>query len=216
MIFIICIVALFILIFFEPAYGWQVRQWLSPQPMQTDAQSQDLLAQNESLQAEVAQLQGVAAQIPQNPRGSIRAMVYLQYPFGFKNELLVDAGTDQGVATGSAVAFQGIFVGIVIRTFPDSAMVQTVFDPAFKMPVRIGVDGVDALLVGGADPMATSISKTAVIANGDIVTTASPGVPYGMPVGVVNATTTSGDNLFQTASLNFGYDEDSIQTVLIQ
>jgi rod shape-determining protein MreC len=222
-IFIGCTVVLALLIFFMPAYGWRVRQWLgagngvaSLSALGTQGDDPTLAAQNETLQAEIAQLQSVATQIPQNPQNEIRAMVYLQYPFGFKNELLVNAGTNEGVATGSVVTFQGIFVGVVAQTFSDSAIVQTVFDPTFKMPVRIGSQGVDALLVGGDDPAATSISKSATVVAGDVVVTAAPGIPYGLPVGSVNATTTSADNLFQDASLNFAYDENNIQTVLIQ
>jgi len=74
----------------------------------------------------------------------------------------------------------------------------------------------DALLVGGAYPKATSIAKTAAIANGDIVYTAAPGIPYALPVGIVNATDTSADNLFQEASLSFAYDINGVETVLIE
>ena len=194
-----------------------MRAWLSPESGTATAQTSQTLADaNEVLQAQVAVLQGVANQMPQNPRNQIRAMVYLQYPFGFKNELLVNAGTNEGVATGSAVTFQGIFLGTIIRTFPDSALMQTVFDPSFKMPIRIGSQGVDALLVGGSDPKATSMARSAAVAANDIVVTAAPGIPYGLPVGTIAATSTSADNLFQEATLNFTYDVNNIQTVLIQ
>jgi len=232
-IFICCALALFVLIFFEPAYGWRVREWLSPERGMAQAGAQAAQTQDESLQSQLAQLQSVMAQMPQNPQGEIRAMVYLQYPFGFKNELLVNAGSNEGVVVGKAVTFQEIFVGTVIQVFPESAVVQTVFDPGFKMPVRIGGQSsggqnlgggsagssnnasIDALLVGGADPKATSIAKNAAVANGDIIYTAAPGLPYGLPIGTANATTISADNLFQEASLNFAYDVNDIQTVLI-
>jgi cell shape-determining protein MreC len=219
-ILIACVAVLAILIFFEPAYGWQVRGWLNSriglQLQETQTDDQSFAAQNEALQAQLAELQGIAAQIPQNPQNQIRAMVYVQYPFGFKNELLVNAGSNQSVVIGKAVTFQGIFIGTVTGVFPDSAVVQTIFDPAFKMPVRIGAQSYDALVVGGADPKATSIAKDAEIVSGDVIYTAAAGLPYGLPVGVINATSTSGDNLFEEASVNFGYDINAIQSVLIQ
>jgi cell shape-determining protein MreC len=214
-ILIVCIVALGVLVIFEPSYGWRLRMWLAPNNI-ISSDDPALPAQNETLQAQLAQLQSIAAEISQNTQNNIRAMVYSQYPFGFKNELLVNAGTNDGVATGSAVTFQGVFVGSVVQTFSDSAVVQTVFDPTFKLPIRIGSAGVDALLVGGAYPKATSIAKSAVITNGDIIYTAAPGIPYALPVGVVNATDTSADNLFQEASLSFAYDINGVETVLIE
>ena len=211
---ICCVLAILILIFFEPAYGWRLRTLLGPRDI-VSSDNAALPAQNQALQAQLAALQSVAAEIPQNPQNQIRAMVYSQYPFGFKNELLVNEGANDGVATGSAVTFQGIFVGTVIETFPDSAVVQTVFDPTFKLPVRIGSTSVDALLTGGSYPKATSIAKTAAIVNGDIIYTAAPGIPYGLPIAVVNTTNASADKLFQEASLNFAYDINSVDTVLI-
>ncbi len=223
-----CVIALFILIFFEPAYGWRVRGWLNPQSGQLQqADSPSLTAQNEALQAQLAVLQSIAAQIPQNSQNQIRAMVYLQYPFGFRNELLVNAGSNENVTVGKAVTFQGIFIGMVDKVFPDSAIVQTVFDATLKMPVRIGAaaggaggntaaGSYDALLVGGADPYAASIAKGAPLAPGDIIYTAASGLPYGLPIGIVNATSASGDNLFEQASIRFGYDMSGMQSVLIQ
>jgi cell shape-determining protein MreC len=208
------------LIFFEPAYGWRVRTWLSnanniAPAAQMAADDPVLAAQNEILQAKLAELQAVAAQMPQFSGEGIRAMVYAQYPFGFKNNFFINAGSQDGVLTGKAVIFQGIFIGDIIQVFPDYAEVQTVFDPGFKLPIRIGSQSADGLLVGGAYPKATSISKSAVIPGGSIVSLDAPGLPYGLPIGTVDATSTSPDNLFQEASLNFAYDINTVQTVLV-
>ncbi len=174
-----------------------------------------LAAENEALKAKLAELQGVAAQLPQSFPGDIRAMVYSRYPLNFKNELLVNAGSNDGVAQGDAVIFQGIMIGSVEQVFSGSSLVRTVFDGSFKMPVRVGSGGYDALFVGGAYPEATSIQKSAPVEPGDIVYTAAPGFPYGLPVALVSATGTSADDLFLTASLSFAYDINSVETVLI-
>jgi rod shape-determining protein MreC len=210
----VLIVVLLFFIFFEPAYGWKVRElFTSPNP--TSINGQTLAAENQTLEAELATLQVVQSQLPSESPNEIRAMVYSRYPLNFKNELLVNAGSDQGVATGTAVLFQGIFIGQIEKVFSDSAIVQTIFDNNLTLPVRIGSSGYDGLLEGGPDPSIASIAKNAVIANGDIVYTAAPGIPYGLPIGEINTTSTSPDSLFQTASLNFTYDVNNIETVFI-
>jgi cell shape-determining protein MreC len=213
-ILVACIAVLLILIFLEPQYGWELRRWLTPQAtLQGDAPS--VATENETLEAQLAELQSVQTQLPQAPEGYIRAMVYSRYPLNFKSEFLVDAGVNQGVAQGSAVVFQGVAIGSVAQVYKDSSLVETVFDTGFKLPVRIGSGGYDGLLTGGADPIVTSIQKGAPIVQDDIVYSAGSAFPYALPVANVESTTTSPDDLFEQASLSFGYDLNTIQTVLI-
>ena len=173
------------------------------------------MAQNEALKAQLAELQSVATQLPSVPSNYLRAIVYSRYPLNFKNEILLNVGSNNSVVAGKAVVFQGILIGAVEKVFPDSALVQTVFDSSFKMPVRVGPKGYDALFVGGALPKAVSIKKDAVLAPGDIVSAAASGFPYGIPVAVVVSTSTSPDNLFEEATLGFAYDVNAVQTVLV-
>ncbi|MGC9599310.1 MAG: rod shape-determining protein MreC [Minisyncoccia bacterium] len=209
-----CIVILIVLVFLAPQYGARVRAWLGPLAA-PQAISSILVAENEELKAELAQLARVAAQLPSSSPAYLPAMVYSRYPFNFKNEFLVDAGANEGVAEGKAVVFQGILVGVVLKTFPDSSLIQTVFDGNFKIPVRVGAAGDDGLLTGGASPKVASVAKSATVHAGDIVYAAAEGLPYGLPVAVVQGTSTSADNLFEEAALTFAYDENSIQVVAI-
>lgn len=213
-VFIICVLVLAALIFLKPSYGWRLQAWLGNREI-SQTGSEDLAAQNESLEARLAVLEKVAADIPANPHGEIRAMVLSQYPFGLKNELLVDAGSENGVAAGKAGTFQGIFIGSVSKVFVNTAVLDTIFNPGFKISVRIGSHGADALLVGGAYPKLTSLDKAAKVEEGDIIYTAAPGLPYGLPVATVVATSTSPDNLFEEASLSFAYNINDVETVLI-
>ena len=208
-------IALLIFIIFVPSYGWKVRQlFVVSNVMPSD--NQNTAAENETLKAELAREQTAQSELPVAPADSIRAMVYSRYPFNFKNELTVDTGANQGVASGSIVFFQGMLVGRVRAVWPDSASVQTIFDNGFKMPVRIGAKGYDGLLQGGLYPIVGSIAKSSIVNPGDIVYADSAGFPYGLPIGEVSATSTSADSLFQQASLTFVYDINSIQTVAIQ
>lgn len=210
------ITLLIILAIFEPSYGWRVRELLSPDNTMVAVDDPSLAAENEALKAQLATLSVVSSQLPQAGSNTIRAMVYSRYPLNFRNELLLNAGTAEGVATGSAVIFQGIMIGTVQSAWVHESLVQTIFDSTLRMPVRIGNHGYDGLLSGGSYPSVGSISKDAALESGDIVYSAAPGVPYGLPIGIVSATSTSGDNLFQTASINFAYDINTIQTVIIE
>jgi len=212
---LIVLTALFIV--FAPSYGWKLRTLLTPgnSATATSTESVNLTAQNEELSAKLAELQTIAAELPKASSSYLRAMVYSRYPLNFKNEILVNAGSNDGVVVGRAVAFEGILIGQVETVFPDSALVMTVFDDRFKLPVRVGSHGYDGLLQGGAYPTVDSIIKNAVLAPDDIVYAAGSSAPFGAPVGQVAATSTSPDSLFLQATLSFAYDMNDVQTVLI-
>jgi cell shape-determining protein MreC len=217
------IIILLVLVVFEPSYGWKLRQAFTPSNVA--AQGGDvnmnstgggnLTTENESLKAQLAELQIVAAELPTSTSNYIRAMVYSRYPLNFKNELMVNAGTNEGVSVGSAVVFQGLLIGRVASVGSGYATVQTVFDNNFKMPVRVGSGGYDGLLTGGSYPFVASIAKNEPVSINDIVYTAASGMPYALPIGDVQSTSTSADNLFEQATLVFPYDINNIQTVLI-
>jgi rod shape-determining protein MreC len=211
------ILLLLFFVVFEPSYGWKLRQVFTPTniALQSGDASNNLVTENESLKAQLATLQVVAAELPTSSANYIRAMVYSRYPLNFKNELMVNAGTNDGVLVGSAAVFQGLFVGRVVAVGSNYATVQTVFDNNFKIPVRVSSGGYDGLLTGGSDPFVASITKKSSIAAGDVISTAAPGMPYALPIGEVMATSTSADNLFEQATLVFPYDINNIQTILI-
>jgi len=209
----VCVIVLIALIFLAPQYGWQLRAWLGRPTAAQDANSTALTAENQALEAQLSVLQGVASQLPSVPAGTVPAIVYSRYPLNFKNEILVNVGANENVTTGTAALFQGVYIGSVEKTFPGTSLIQTVFDGNFKMPVRVGSAGYDELFVGGAAPRVTTLAKTAAVRPGDIVYTAGEGVPYGLPIGIVQSTSTSPDNLFQEASLGFAYDMNTVQAV---
>ena len=146
-------------------------------------------------------------------------MVFSRYPANFRNELLISVGASDGVATDTAVVIEPatssyVLIGRIKNVFDHTSLVQTVFDSGFKMPVRIGPHGYDALFVGGAIPEATSIQKSSRLNVGDVVIAADKGVPYGLPMAEVSGVSISADNLFEQAPLDFGYDIGSVQAVL--
>jgi len=204
-------------ILFLPCYGWKLRSWLSPQSGAAggDADSPNLAAENDALKAQIAAYENGASRLPSSGGHYIPAMVYSRYPLNFKNEILVDAGSANGIATGTAAVFQGMLIGRVTKVFPHEALIQTVFDSGFEIPARVGTSSYDGLFEGGSYPTVGSIAKNAALRDGDVIYAAAPGLPYGLPLGTVSATSTSGDSLFTDAAVAFPYDMNGIQTVLI-
>ncbi|MCR4328165.1 MAG: hypothetical protein NUV53_01470 [Patescibacteria group bacterium] len=146
---------------------------------------------------------------------SLIAEVYSQYPFGLKNELLVNRGSNDGVQEGQPATFKNVFIGRVVKVFPRVSLIQTIFDVQSKYAVRIGAKGSDALLTGGTVPLLTLIPKDGQIAVGDAVYMASPMLPYGMPLGTLRILTKSRDGLFRESELDISYDLGEIRAVAI-
>ena len=71
-------------------------------------------------------------------------------------------------------------------------------------------------LGGLEDRTRKSIAGTLARGRIDVVVTADSNFPYGLPVGVVRDVSISKDNLFEEATINFSYDINSIETVLIE
>ncbi len=210
----IVIVLLLFFIFFMPTVGTRLRGLIGPQAASL-GDAGKLAAENLLLKAQLAELSAIASEMPTSTPDSIRAMVYSDYPFNFKNELTVDVGSRDGVATRDAALFEGNLVGEVVSVSSDRSVVRTVFDPSFVLYVRIGTKGYDAFLVGGPYPAVQSIAKTADLAAGDAVYSADDSMPYAIAVGKVADVSISSNNVFKQASLAFPYDVGVIQTLEI-
>jgi len=210
----VVVVLLLFFIFFMPSVGMKLRFLLGPQSLSFTSTDQ-LMAENESLSAKLSELSVVAGEVPHQTPDTVLAMAYSDYPFNFKDEITLNAGSDDGVAAHDAVLFGGNLIGFVSGLTAHRSVVQTVFDPNFKLQVRIGTKGYDALLVGGPYPMAESIAKTAVITSGDVIYNAAPNAPYAIPMGTVQNASLAPDNLFEQASLSLPYDRSGIQAVEI-
>lgn len=212
---ILLVAILAVLILFKPYYGWEIRKFFTLNPAPSGSIAADLAAENENLKAELAKLENIKSQFPERTPGFIGALVYSRYPFNFKNEFLLNVGAKDGVLAGRAVLLEGVLIGKVSKVFDMTALAQTVFDGDFQAAVRVGAVGVQALLRGGVMPRLTLIPLTARVSAGDIVYSASPDFPYGLPVGEVGTISTSSDKLFREATVNFVYDINSVSAVLI-
>ncbi|MFH0891047.1 MAG: rod shape-determining protein MreC [Candidatus Liptonbacteria bacterium] len=206
---------------FLPAASWRIQNMMRYGFSFDADDSNILLAENMRLEAELAKLGNSAGIVSEAATDMIPAFVYSRYPTPFKNELMLSAGEEQGVKVGAAVIFplagnKNFLIGKISRVWPEYSSVQTIFDKEFKMAVRIGKNGTDSLLSGGAVPRLTLIPKAKPIEPGQVVYCASQDAPYGAPVGEISAVTLIPETAMQEAELSVPYDPNAIHAVLIK
>ena len=215
-----------ILLLIKPSLSSRVQAWLrmdAPRPQTTEKQ---LLLENAALKSELITLEEIRRVFGRGDLHAVPALVYSRYPFNLKQELVVAAGSAQGVRAGDAVVIpvdasssahvtQVILVGKVSAVFSDTSVVQTIFDPRFQTAVRVGHNGAESLLVGGVTPHLTLIAKNASVNENDAVFSAVPEFPYGIAVGTAKDIHLQKDELFEEASLEAQYDVNNVKSVLI-
>ena len=220
--------------FFYPGFSWKIQTFFSPTKNPQSGEYQRIVLENESLNAEVALLRQIKKNLPAKSDAFLPVFVYSRYPFNFKNELLVNAGANQGVEISQAAVIvpsnstssnpirnyisngtSPILVGKVEKVFENVSLIQTIFDSRFQSAVRIGASGITALLKGGNEPALSLIPKDAKVADGDIVYSASPDFPYGIAIGNANNVRISSDQLFQEADVETNYNPNELQSLLI-
>lgn len=144
--------------------------------------------------------------------GGIEAKVFSAYPFSDRSELVVGAGSEDGVKNGDAVIYGNVLVGKVKEAGKRTSVVQTVFDPEFEIPVRIGETETDALYVGGMNPKLNMIDSAEAPKCGELVVCASSDLPYGLGMG---RTLEISEGLLKEASIEPLLEIKKIRNVLI-
>ena len=228
LVLIFLVVASLALLFFAPQIGWRMRGFLvNSSVMETN----ELAIENDVLKSQLAKLENIKSQLPEKPNHYIRGIVLSNYPMNFKNEFLVDVGSGDGVEIGRAVIFggsasfdfaqdkpliaDGVLIGRIEKIFEGVAIVKTVFDNGFQVPVRVGTGAINALFHGGLSPKIMLIPLNKEVKIGDIAYSSSSDIPYGLPIGRIKEIDLSDDKLFREAFLEFSYDLNEINSVFI-
>lgn len=213
-IFVTILLAVFLL---GPTLGASIYSRFAPA-----GSSSDFAVENQALKAQLAELASLRKDIPNDSAPYKAALIYSRYPFNFKNEIVINSGSKDGISVGEIVGVASqatssrsvVFLGSVKQVFENSASVRTIFDPDFQAAVKIG-SGVDALLKGGTDPKLTMIPKDSTIASGDAVYSVSPDLPYGIALGQVDKVSYSKGQFFTEATLKLPYDLNTLKVVSI-
>ncbi|MEK7212059.1 MAG: rod shape-determining protein MreC [Patescibacteria group bacterium] len=218
---IIALLALVVLV--EPSLGWRLAGFIYNGGDGSDAGS---ALENAALKAELARLAPLEKYlVSQPPRNFLQVPIYSRSPFNFKNEILVAGGESAGLKVGApvAIALPGenqsgpliIIIGKVLKVFEDTAMVQTVFDSHFRLGVRVGKAGAEALLLGGGEPKVGLIPREEPVEKGEAVYAAGADFPNGAELGELGDVNFSSEGLFKEAPLKLPYDFNRLQVVSI-
>src|SRR3989338_5928745 len=166
-----------------------------------DQQINELYLENQSLKSRLT------ASLPEF-RGDFKlAKVYSSYPFNDKNEIAINLGSADGIKESWPVVLgSDIVLGEVKKVFERYSLVRTIFDPEWRLAVRIGENKINALLEGGVEPSLTTIDKNKVIKEGDFIYAVAKGFPYGALIGKVQNISSSPSSIFQEASLALPYN----------
>ncbi|MBI2889106.1 MAG: hypothetical protein HYY10_04245 [Candidatus Liptonbacteria bacterium] len=196
----------------QPGFGFWAREGIQGG---TAVPADELRSENAALKAQLARHEIAQYQLPDFLGKTTLVEVHSRYPFGLKNELLVNAGEKDGVRVGQPALFHGMFVGVVMKVFDHAAIIETIFDVRAKYAVRVGKKSFDALLEGGSEPRLTLIANSAEIESGATIYSAAPSVPYGLAVGTVKEGRAGRSGLFQESTIAIPYSIGEIRVLEI-
>ncbi len=146
----------------------------------------------------------------------IGANVFSSYPFNNYSLLVVNAGSNEGLAVGMPVlAGNNVLLGKITSVSVHASEVQTFFDPSWKSSVFVGDAKTSGLLDGGPSPFVDFIPKNATTSAGMIITNADAGFPLGLLVGSVDSVQSINNNLWQSAKIKTLFDLSSLRQVFI-
>ena len=175
-----------------------------------------LIAENARLKAEVLFLANEPRPVGPEARPELRAKVHSTYPTNNRGLVSVNAGSDEGVREGMPVTVDGFtFLGITEKVGKNWSSVRTRFDTGWQLPVKVGGDAVDALLIGGREPRLTLIVKSGKVGDGDSIYTASKEVPYGLKIGEVKGVLGNSGSAFQEAGVILPYDANLSEVLIL-
>jgi len=177
----------------------------------------ELSLENQSLKAELLELQNNPARFVEDEEAYVFANIYSEYPFNNSDRVALNAGTFQGVQNGfSAFVQPGIYFGAVEMVSEFESQVRTIFDPGWEIPVFIGENRVNALLIGGQKPVLTLIDKEARIGTDDVVYLSGKDFPYGATVGVIGGIESASNDRFERAYLKTSYSRNSLYSLYLR
>jgi rod shape-determining protein MreC len=148
----------------------------------TDLERQ--LAETESLQRRVAELEAVLAIEPPGELDTVAARVLATGPSDFDAIRLIDKGRGDGIAVDMPVIDEGGLIGRVVSVTETSARIRLITDPTMRVAVRVERTGETGILTGrGGGLMQLEMFNTnAALIAGDLLVTADGRFPAGIPV----------------------------------
>ncbi|HLM84049.1 MAG TPA: rod shape-determining protein MreC [Candidatus Bathyarchaeia archaeon] len=186
-------------------------------------ENQKLIAENNRLKDAEKENVDLRNQLDLAPRHDFRleaSFVIAQDPQGLGNFFLIDKGQNAGVKTGMpAIVSNGILVGRVTESFPNTAKVTLITDPGSAVNAEAQKTGAKGIIEGeyGLGLKMSMISQADVLNEGDSVITSGLGgeIPRGLTVGKIGQVGQSPDKLFQETSVVPAVDVSKLRIVFI-
>jgi rod shape-determining protein MreC len=197
----------------------------------------DLRQQNAQLQAQVAQLQKQVVQLQESQASFNLLASLLNYARSqpdnhyaaanvigrdtspFLSYIIIDLGSDSGVARDQPVVTDNGLVGTIVETNCCAAKVRIITDPNSAVSARLQSSRDEGVAVGrlGGGVDLQYLSQQAQVRPGDLVVTSGLGgsLPPGLVLGTVNAVQRQDYQVLQTASLTPGVDFNRLEIVLV-
>lgn len=188
------------------------------QYFKTDFYQENVLLklQNENLKAQLQRAKdGIVAPVDSpEQRPQVEARIFSTYPFNMKDTVTIDRGSDDGiVATMIATVSDSILLGQVIGVEKHSAVVRTIFDSRWQLPVKIGPDHINGLFEGGNDPKVILVEKPVKV--GDGVFSAAKEFPMGIKIGEIKEVKEDASGIFKEATIRTPYAIGDISAVYL-
>lgn len=178
---------------------------------------QDLTLENQALQAQISELKLRPEIVKEDRVTYLISKVYSNYPFNDADLVLLHAGKNDGLKEGMVATVKpGIFFGEVVRVDDKISEVKTLFDKSVEIPVKIGPNMIDGLLIGGSSVKVTLISKNQPIASDQGIYLADRKYPFGLSVGKVGSIASTDQDLFEEASVVLPYEKSQIKELFIR
>lgn len=216
-VFISLIIAILITTFFSgifiPKHAFVASLRFVRQYLKIDFYQENVLLklQNENLKAQLQRAKDGVADSP-DAEQRIAARIFSTYPFNMKDTIVVDRGADDGVMPAMvATLSDSILLGLVVSVEDHSAVVRTVFDSRWQLPVKIGPDHINGLFAGGNDPKVILVEKPIKI--GDGVFSAAKEFPMGIKIGEIKEVRSDTGGIFKEATIRTPYAIGDISTV---
>ncbi|MBU6447864.1 rod shape-determining protein MreC [Patescibacteria group bacterium] len=154
-----------------------------------------------------------------SPLSFIPAVVFAKDPTGFTQTVIINAGSNDGVQTGSAVLAQGVLIGKVIETDSETSKVLLITDPQSAVDAQISATGDNAVVRGsyGSGLTIDMVSQNVQISKGDQVVTAglNSDVPKGIFIGTIGDIISKKNDLLQKATVVPGVDLKNLDFVSV-
>ena len=137
----------------------------------------------------------------------------------FIRSILINQGSDAGLARGMPVVTARGLVGRVVEVFATYARVQLVTDPETAVNVRFQDARTEGILTAelNGELIVDLIDLNAELSQGELVLTSGLGgkYPSNIPVGQVVSIRRRDFDLFQTATIQASVDFDTLNIVLV-